>query len=35
MIKDVIIMVLTYLVGVCVGFSFCYDKGKRGDKYDD
>lgn len=30
MIKDVIIMILVYLVGVCVGFGLGYDKkGKR------
>lgn len=32
MIKDVIIMILVYLVGVCVGFGFGYDKGKRGSR---
>lgn len=29
MIIDVIIMVLVYLVGICVGFGFGYDKGGR------
>lgn len=32
MIKDVIIMILVYLVGICVGFGLGYDKGKRGSR---
>lgn len=32
MIIDVIIMVLVYLVGICVGFGLGYDKGKRGSR---
>lgn len=35
MIRDVIIIVLTYVVGVCVGFGFSYDKARRVDKHDD
>lgn len=35
MVRDVIIIVLTYVVGICVGFGFGYDKVRRGDKHDD
>lgn len=35
MIRNVIIIVLIYVVGVCVGFRLGYGKARRGDKHDD